>query len=280
MQLHFTSFRLRSNSICHRLCTIIICLCSYGLFCAHEFWIWPSTFRPKPGEEVLLDLVVGENFEGELWGKRSQRALSLDLFSATDSVSLLPQAQRSDSLPIRFMCAKPGVHVLTMRSHNSYIELSGADFEAYLLEDGIEGIAELRRQRGQTGQSARELYQRCAKALLQAGKKQDYTWGRVCGMPLEIVPLKNPYALRPGAVLPVRVLFEGKPLANVVVRSWHKTAAQLTGSERYRVNSDGIAEIPLGARGFWMLSIVHMLENADASQSDYQSYWGSLTFAL
>lgn len=266
--------------MCCRLCAIIVCLCSYGLFCAHEFWLWPSAFRPRPGQEVQLDLLVGENFEGELWGKRSQRVLSLDLHSATDSVSLLGQAQRSDSLPIRFTCAKPGVYVLAMRSRNSYIELGGADFEAYLLEDGIENIAELRRQRGQAEQPARELYQRCAKALLQAGKKQDETWGRVCGMPLEIVPLKNPYALRPGSMLPVRVLFEGKPLANVVVRSWHKTPRQATRSERHRTNSDGVAEISLGARGVWMISLVHMLENADASQSDYQSYWGSLTFAL
>ncbi len=259
---------------------MVLCLCCYSLFCAHEFWLWPSTFRPKPGREVQLDLLVGENFEGELWGQRSQRILSLHLHSTKDSVNLLPQAQQSDSLPIQFRCSEAGAHVLAMRSRNSYIELSGTDFEAYLLEDGIENIAALRRQRGQMEQPARELYQRCAKALLQAGKKQDNAWSKVCGMPLEIIPLKNPYALRPGSTLPVRVLFEGKPLANVVVRSWHKTSRQATLSERHRTNSDGIAEIPLGARGVWMVSLVHMLENADASQSDYQSYWGSLTFAL
>ena len=40
-------------------------------------------------------------------------------------------------------------------------------------------------------------------------------------MRLEIVPLNNPLALRPGAPLSLRVLFEQKPLAAALVKAWH-----------------------------------------------------------
>lgn len=34
---------------------------------AHEFWLQPKKFRYRTGEEIKIDLLVGEGFEGEFW---------------------------------------------------------------------------------------------------------------------------------------------------------------------------------------------------------------------
>jgi uncharacterized GH25 family protein len=167
-----------------------------------------------------------------------------------------------------------------MRSTNSFIELEADKFNEYLKEDGIDNILALREKTGEMGKPSREFYQRCAKSILQVGNKKDDTYAINCGMPLEIMPLQNPYDLKIGDKLSVKILFEGKPLADAVVRSWHKVDETKTNQGRFRTNAQGITAIELNAKGIWMISLVKMIETTDKSQSDYQSYWGSLTFEI
>ncbi len=253
---------------------------AWTLFSSHEFWLAPNQFQVKPGQSVRLDLLVGEDFHGEIWGARKKRTETLHHYFGKQKEDLTAQALASDSLSIEFKCKKSGTHLLAMRSNNSFIELKAEEFNVYLKEDGIENILALREKKGELGKPSREFYQRCAKAILQVGNKKDDTYAINCGMPLEIMPLQNPYELKIGDKLPVKILFEGKPLADVVVRSWHKVDETKTNQGRFRTNTQGIAAIELNAKGIWMISLVRMVETSDKSQSDYQSYWGSLTFEL
>ncbi len=264
----------------HATLTLLLLIGSWLLFTAHEFWLAPNRFRVQPGQTVKLDFLVGEDFHGELWGARTRRTASLFHYFGNQKSDLTAQALASDSTAITFQCKKAGTHLLAMRSNNSFLELEGDKFNDYLAEDGIENILALREQRGELEKPAREFYQRCAKALLQAGKKTDETYALNTGMPLEIIPLQNPYALRVGDKLKVQILFEGNPLPDAVVRTWHKTDETKTNQGKARTNAEGIAEFTLDAKGFWMVSLVRMVEYSDKSQADYQSFWASLTFVL
>ncbi len=260
--------------------TFMLLLSAWLLFTSHEFWLAPSQFHLKPGQTVRLDLLVGENFRGEYWAARTKRTESVHHYFGKKKENLTAQALATDSLPIEFTCKKAGTHLLAMRSNNSFIELEGDKFNDYLKEDGIENILAMREERGELSKTAREYYQRCAKALLQVGKKTDDTYATNCGMPLEIILLENPYALKVGDKLSFKILFEGKPLADAVVRSWHKVDETKTNQGRYRTNAQGIATIELNAKGLWMISLVKMIEYGDKSHADYQSFWGSLTFEM
>lgn len=260
--------------------TLILLISAWTLFTSHEFWLAPNQFRVKPGQTVKLDLLVGEDFHGEIWGARKKRTETLHHYFGKQKEDLTAQALATDSLSIEFKCKKKGTHLLATRSNNSFIELEADKFNEYLKEDGIDNILALREKKGELGKSSREFYQRCAKSLLQAGKKTDDTYAINCGMPLEIIPLQNPYDLKIGDKLSVKILFEGKPLADAVVRSWQKVDETKTNQARFRTNARGIADIELNAKGIWMISLVKMVETSDKSQSDYQSYWGSLTFEM
>ncbi len=263
-----------------KILVFLVFISGWLLFTSHEFWLAPNKFRVAPGQTVALNLLVGEDFHGELWGARTKRTASIQHFFGKKKQDLTAQALASDSLAIEFKCKKAGTHLLVMRSNNSFIELQDEEFNAYLKEDGIENILTLRYQRGELNKPARELYQRCAKAILQVGNKTDHTYAMNTGMTLEIIPLQNPYTLKTGDKLPVKILFEGKPLADVVVRSWHKVDETKTNHGTARTDAEGVAKIELNAKGLWMISLVRMIENGDKSQSDYQSFWGSLIFEM
>jgi hypothetical protein len=187
----------------------------------------------------------------------------------------------------------PGLHIVGYRSRHALSELPAEKFESYLREEGLESIIELRNARGQREAPGLELYSRCAKSLIAVGDDAAKGRDRAIGFRLELVTERNPYALQPGEDLPVRLLFEGKPLAGALVE-----ASPLEGKLTHltaRTDSHGRAvfKIPAERPGAWLLSSVHMVEapspHADSPQSaephpdpraDWESLWASLTFEI
>lgn len=247
---------------------------------AHEFWLMPSKFKLKVNEIFDLQLFVGEDFMGEIWANRQQRLLKLTHFTDKESQNLTQLALKSDSLPIPLKLSTEGTHLLTMESKNSFIALEADKFNDYLKEDGIENIYELRQKQGQLKVPSKELYRRCAKTLIQIGNKYSETFKKNTQMPLEIIPLNNPYQMKAGEGITVKVLFKNQPLKNKMVVAWHKTATQKTTHRKLKTDANGTLKIKLDKAGYWMISTVHMIEVKNNPKANYQSYWGNLTFAL
>ena len=131
----------------------------------------------------------------------------------------------------------PGTWTLVYDSNHSKIELEGPKFEAYLAEEGLERVSRLRKESGQTAAPVREIYSRSVKSLVKVGDVAD-GFDRVLGIPLELVAEADPSTLAAGGELPVRLLFQGKPLAGVLVvaiprdaRETAATRASATGME-------------------------------------------------
>jgi uncharacterized GH25 family protein len=114
------------------------------------------------------------------------------------------------------------------------------------------------------------------------GAQTDDNFKRNTGMPLEIVPLANPYQCKAGDSLRVQVFFQGRPLAHHALRTWHRTGQPEAPTQKgqWRTNAEGQATLPLTAKGWWMVSLVRMVPSPNPQQADYQSYWASLTFEL
>ena len=227
---------------------------------------------------MTLTFYVGEDFTGEIWGKRKERTLKVTDFVGKKQTDLTALAIQSDSNDIRLSFDKAGMHVVAMRSNNSFIALEAEKFNAYLKDDGIENIYELRKKNGDFDKPSRELYSRCAKTLIQVGDKTDNTFKKNTGMPLEIIPLQNPYLAKIGDKITVNVLFEGKPLADKMIVTWNKTATKKTRQQKLRTDAKGNMTFTLDEKGQWMVSTVHMIPLIDNPEGNYQSFWGNLTF--
>lgn len=246
---------------------------------AHEFWLAANKYRVQIGEKISISFLVGEGFKGEKWGGRAKR---LDKFihhsskKTTDLTNLAKTDTANASIPISF--DETGTHLLSMTSFNSFIELDGEKFNAYLQEDGINEIYEQRAKTNQLNAPAREFYSRCAKTLIQVGEKSTKNFQKVIGMPLEIIPLQNPYTKKVGESIEFKILFLNRPLPNASVKIWHRPDTEAVKPMDVKSDAQGKVKVVLQAKGEYMISLVKMVPHTKPQEADYQSYWATLTF--
>jgi hypothetical protein len=245
---------------------------------------------------------VGENFTGKTWPRPTRRVRRFVRYGpggAADSTDLRP-ALLTDSLAPALTCTAPGTHLLALTSRLAYLELPATEFTAYLREEGLGYALRQRQEAGEaTTKPGREAYQRCAKALVLAtsgprlpGAAADTTFRRVLGLPLELVPEQNPYRLRAGAALTVRVLRHGQPVPGAQVQVWQfstpdskPTAGPAVTHFTTFSNAQGRVLLRLSGAGPYLLATVRM-ENAppalalpgSTARPDWLSTWASLTF--
>lgn len=243
---------------------------------AHDFWIEPSTFTPQPGERVVVRLRVGEHFQGDPVPRRPER---IERFAVVGGTGERPVEGVAGADPAGFAAFDaPGLHQLVYDSSRSSIELAGPEFEKYLAEEGLERISALRAERGQTPARAREVYSRCAKSLVAVAGKGAGGHDRILGLPLELVPEGNPYALTGGGKLPVRLLHEGKPLAGALVMGLRRD--QPARKISARTDAGGRVMLSLDLPGVWLVKAVHMVPAPEGAGADWESFWASLTFEV
>lgn len=256
----------------------VVLLCGANAF-AHEFWVHAAPFAPAAGGSAELTLHVGEYYVGEVVGVTSQHAASVKMHSASgtqDLTSMAPADRMLGSLRVSFKRA--GTHVIAYDSHPSEVVLSGDKFHAYLREEGLEGVIRQREAAGTAAQPGRERFRRHAKAFIGVGGQADRTALAATGQRFELIPLSDPSASRGNAVQ-FAARFEGKPLAGVLVKAWHKRAGQ-TIAVRARSDDKGLVTLGFPYPGPWMLNAVHMIPATGVHNIDWDSFWSSLTFEV
>lgn len=252
-----------------------VCALSAAALQAHNFWIEPSTFTPAPGQRVAVRLKVGQ----ELQGDPVPRDPSLmTRFLAVGPAGELPVPGVANTEPAGFIAfPAPGLTAIVYDSSRFPVALDGVKFETYLKEEGLEKISALRARQGKSAAPAREVFSRCAKALLAVGNGAGPGFDRVFGQRLELVAEKNPYTLTGGGELPVHLLYEGKPLAGALVMALQRGRPdKLTA----RTDAKGRVTLKLDRPGFWLIKAVQMIPASPDAAADWESFWASLTFAI
>jgi len=292
-----------------------------GAAAAHDFWLRPASFAPADQTPLAVQLVVGQGGTGEPVARNDARLLR---FALLDAAGERPLAGRDGADPaglVRVQLAGPQWLVFTAAP--AFLELEGEKFDAYLEEEGLDAIVARRAERGEAGAPAREIYRRCAKSLLHAHTAaqpgiapDDDRAALPVGLPLELLPLRDPAGLSPGADggdLTVRLLWQGQPLEGVLVKATRLADPAPAGGEppaalpfgaaaatglRVRTDARGDAVLHLPRGGAWFVGAEHMqvaeggvacdgLSAADPARgrealppADYESFWASLTFEV
>lgn len=248
---------------------------------AHDYWLIPDTFAPKPKATVAVRLFVGEALkpEQELPFTAKKTPIS-ELATARDSEPLA-EAKVGTKPAFSLALSGAGTAVLRVDRDWSHITLKADKFTAYLKEEGLGHVVEAREKAGEANADGSERYRRCLKALLHGGTP-DGAATRQLGQVLEIVPSKDPYTLKAGDVLPVKVFFEGKPLAGLKLTALHRAGETVT-SVSATTDKTGAAEFKLSQGGVWLVRGVHMrrvTEKEPMPAADWESFWASVTFEL
>ena len=241
---------------------------------AHDMWIEPMTFSPQTGEIVGVKLRVGQDFLGDPLPRDTSL---INQFIVEDSEGRKPLVGRDGGDPAGFLrVPAPGLLVVGYRSNPSTVELTAEKFNQYVKDEGLDAVAALRARRNETGAKARELFTRCAKSLILSGPPNEAQADRTLGFTLELVAERNPYLLRAGQDLPVRLTYENRPLAGALVVAMNR----LNPAEKLsaRTGKDGRVQFRLRPGGMWMIKAVHMVQAPAGTNAEWASFWASLTF--
>ena len=269
---------------------LVFALCIAMPLRAHEFWLTPVTVPLVAGDNARLTLRVGEYFEGDLLGFSVPQTLDLRQYTASGNVDLRALLPQDTSVPALLVpLSTPGTHMVIFNSHPSTISLSADTFHAYLHDEGLDFIKAQREAAGIAGTPGRERYRRFVKTLIRVAPKTgavsfqaikpDTTYSTLTGQRLEIVPINSPTTMSVGDVLGVRVVFDGKPLKDALLKAWHRRGGQ-TLIIRAKTAADGSAAFDLPYAGPWMISVVHMVPVFDVKNIDWDSLWSNLSFNL
>lgn len=98
-----------------------------------------------------------------------------------------------------------------------------------------------------------------ARAGMRFAKAIGYTgapaagFDTVLGFALELTPVVNPYGLKAGGTLPVRVIARGRPRAGVVITWSRERRGQVTNGTLVS-DANGVAKLLLSGPGLWRLA--------------------------
>lgn len=245
---------------------------------AHDLWIVPGKFVLQPGEKVRVFVNSGDEYpkSDSLLGR--YRVQSFDLMTASGKSPVDHLATNGKSLTAEVAIPTKGTAVLALAVEPRLVRLKAEDFNAYLKEDGLPQILAEREQKGELDRPVIERYTKWAKAVLEVGQSGDEVWRQPVGHRMEIVPEKNPYQVRPGEKLPVRVLYEGKAISGLTVSGGSADGPR--NELRSVTDSGGRARVTIRSPGRWYLRTIHMIRLPEESPIHWESFWATLTFEV
>ncbi|WP_295638657.1 DUF4198 domain-containing protein [Novosphingobium sp.] len=250
---------------------------------AHDFWLQPAVFHVKPGQPVPLRILIGDPAAVEHWETEWRKIVSFQDFgpdTVTDQLATIvplngakPSIDRQDAV-VRLHA--PGTHMLAFTSNQTLSDLPAAQFNPYVAHEGLALPLAKRMADGTTAANGRELYSRRAKVLVQVGRVATSRVTRPIGQTLEIVPARNPYALKPGEPLRLRIWFHGAPLpgASVVLERLGEGATHGTPVVS---DSHGDVVFLIDRGGQWKANVVWSYPITDP-RADYETIFCSMTF--
>lgn len=255
------------------------------LYCApaaaHNFWLEPERFWLEATGTVPILAYVGHAAD--------QRSILISdgpkewivNFQSISSSGTIDRQVQSDIEDGKLVFSTPGTHVLALETKEFKSELPADEFTAYLEKEGLTAASRWREATGMSGDPGREIYSRRAKALVQVDDP-DAPSERVVTAPightLEIVPERSPYLLGVGEALPIRVLYQGHPLAGALVTLTDLDTDKPVASARTK--ADGRASFELPRQGNWLLNVIWTRPLEGHPEADFHTTFASLTFGF
>lgn len=256
-------------------------LAAPGAGLAHDFYLMPAGAMARPGEEMAIAMHVSDVFPGQPTAWRVGRIREFFLFDERGRRDLMDAPIEGDPARARIRLRSRGTTVVALVTDATYIEIEPEHFEEYLRLEGHEEILARRSTDGTSAAAGRERYTRYVKTLVDTGGSSKAAL-RPVGLKIEIVPEAEPGAVRPGADLPVRVLFDGRPYGGGYLCATHAGYSEEHDAYAWcgRLDGEGRARAPIRAAGWQILRITRMAPRGGDPKADWESFWAALTFQV
>lgn len=259
---------------------IVLGLCAPMAARAHEFWIEPQAYALAPGDALRASLKVGEMFAGASYPYVPDNFLR---FEAGPADRLRPVPGRMGDRPA--LALEPhatGLWVIVHETTALWLTYDGWErFEAFTGQHDLGAARDLHRARGLPDNGFREMYFRHAKSLVAVGDGRSGADRRL-GLEVEIVAETNPYTVRDGGPVVLRMFDGGAPRADAQMELFVRHGGKVT-RDTLRSDAQGrvTAVLPAGAEVLANFTTLEPVEGDPAArEAVWLSRWASLTFAM
>ena len=254
---------------------LIIAVASCAL--AHDTWLTPDRFVVERGSVVTLDLTSGMAFPALDTPIKPERIDSAQCRLAGHRFELKDYSSAPKSLEFKARLSYSGVATMWVELKPRALVLTTRLVKEYLDEIGAPDVIRQQWANAKRPRRWREVYTKHSKTFVRAGDVlSDRSWEEPVGMRLELVPEKDPTALRPGDELTVRVLKNGAPLQSLSVGIVRE------GDSKGRIqktDAEGRVTFRLDREGRWLVRGTE-LRKASQAALDWESDFTTLTFRV
>jgi uncharacterized GH25 family protein len=211
---------------------VLFCPC---LVAAHDLWLNTDNYSPDLGGKVSAKVVFGHNYP------------YYDILLTRDKLA-----------DFSYLCPDGKKMEISKTWEDKQSEKAGAlAGEITVDKKGTYVVFACLERKGDKEHVPSGKY---GKSLIAVGQGNDIV-SRPLGQRMEIVPLKNPSAVRPGEHIPVKISFEGKPLSTYVYATY---AGYYSETEPFPVfvksDGEGVVHVPITQPGIWMVVANHKVD--------------------
>jgi len=245
---------------------------------AQEIWLQPNKIQYKAGDTLKISFQRGVNFDGRRLNVSKSQVERLELHQASGVQNLASDMIENAKFNVSVPLESEGTKLVVAQTSGNTVKYTAGEFNVFLKDNGLDEVISRRADTNASNNPATESFTTCEKLLVQAGGTKDNSFEKVVGLPLEIIPDKNPLALKKGDVVHFKILFQGKPLFGAKVRIWNYYD-HLTTTQNIFTQQDGTIEMIISGAGSWLVNVVKMIPAKDGN-AEWQSYRGSLMFGI
>ena len=266
----------------HKL-TVLSLLCASLLVTAraHDLFLKLDSYFLQPNSKAVVRLLNG-SFRASENPVARDRMVDVSIVNGTGGRANPSAADWRDEGKIALLnlqTGEAGTYVAGVSTKPREFALKAAQFNNYLLHDGVPDILAERKKNNELAKDVHERYSKHVKAIFQVGNAHTDAFKTALGYPVEIIPQQNPYALNAGQTLEVLCVKDGQPLAGQFVLAGRELNGKELAAPGVRTNQSGLTRIALKGAGKWYVKFIHMAAVNDA-QVNYESKWATLTFEV
>jgi hypothetical protein len=259
-------------------------LVASGALAADDLFLIPDRFFATPNATISVWVLNGTFTKSE---NAVARDRLWDITLVTPDGVTHPDTSEWDDYSdttmsvLRVRLGASGTYVLGAAVRPRELTVEAKEFDAYLASVGIPDVLNARRKNKEFDAPVRERYSKHVKAVVQVGDRRTEAYDTDFDYPAELIPLNNPYTLKPGGALRVRALVDGGPIANQLLIAGGRTPSGADIAPRFvRTDRAGIARVWVSSRGAWYVKFIHMERATADTTIDYESKWATLTFGV
>ena len=265
----------------------LVALVGLVVLSSHDLYIKLKSFHLKPGTETAIYLYNGTFEKSEAIVARN-RMSDVSLINPGEKATH-PDAslwfEENNQTVLKIKTGKEGTGLLGVSTLPKVGDFTAKSFADNMKHEGLLHILEARKKSGDDAKPAKKKYAKHVKTIFQVGNKHSEDFKTVLGYPIELVPVNNPYTLKPGDALSMQLLIGGKPAAGEMVYAGYaghqgKSKDGLPHDAfQVKTNAKGIVSIKLSKAGHWYFRTVHVTKSNDPD-ADYISNTATVTFEI